>query len=636
MYILEVAAQNVRGFSPTVRAALKPGYNIVKPPSNTLPPIGQVAIALCFADGRGSDAAFLAQGATAGKAGLTLFGNDSATYRLLRQLGGAGALHKLNAQTQKFELVSEDAAEIGQFLRSQVGLPSRGAFEQLFCLTAAQLPSRRPKKAPAPAKAPEAPQRTISRDNIPVMAADDVGSAEKRLIELNAELKTARETADIQFQFDGTVSEIYDIERKLKMLEELKEQAAEAEKSWKNAPTAQSLGLPADLIRRAESYHDAVAKRDAELAKLKDANEEDLEPFPWEKGPKKVIPVWMEPNFWYGVGAGVVALVAGALLSGWLKYVALLDIPAFGFAGILALQWVEELQKQNFDTRRGGRKANREAKIKEDFEAAALAVEKAMQLLDVEKPEEVIARLREKDSSLQAFNQLRAKVETFEADPDYQAKVARLPEVKAENERLNQELVARGGYMREPREIEKDIDRLKLSIQLAKSGQASSAPQPTGAPAAAGAATAGVEDPSPAILKIVADLLQGDVPTAIAAVRDRALQYFAALTDKRYQAIEFDLEGKGFAHAAGNRISVSDLPPKDADLFALSLRLTAVEKTAAKQKIPVFIEDGLACVDEAKLPLVARMLKHLGTMTQVIQASGHPGFQGMADQTVNI
>lgn len=634
MYVLELAAQNVRGFSPTGRTPLKPGYNVLKPPAAALPTIGQLAVALCFSDGRGGDASFKADGAPSGKAGLTLVGNDQVTYRLLRELGGAGALHKQNPATQKFELVSEDAAEITQFLRGQVGLPSKGAFDQLFCLSGAQLPSRRPKKKPAAQKA-DAP-RTISREGMPaVMAAEDVGAAERRLAELTAELKTAKETAQVQFEFDGVVSEIYEIERKVKDLDELKARAAEAEATWKAAPTAASLKLPADLVKRCEYYRDYVAKRDAELAKLKDQREEDLEPFVFEgMQPKasRVPAVWEDPRFWYGVGAGVAALALGIFLSGSLKYLALLDIPAFGFSGVLALKWVEELQAKNTQTRRGGRKAAREAKIREEYEAQAAAVEKAMQLLDVDQPEQVIEKLREKDTALAAYNKVRAKAEAMEADPKFRAMLERLPQAKADHERLNGELVGRGGYMREPREVEKDIDRVKQSIALAKGPVQAAAPVPNAPPEP----SPGVEDPSPAILKVVADLLQSDVPTAAATVRDRALQYFAALTDKRYQMLEFDLEGNGFAHAAGKKLSISELPPKDADLFALSLRLTGVEKAAARVKVPLFVEDAVSCVDDAKLPLLARMLKHLGTMTQVIHATTNPGFANVAENVANI
>jgi len=36
-------------------------------------------------------------------------------------------------------------------------------------------------------------------------------------------------------------------------------------------------------------------------------------------------------------------------------------------------------------------------------------------------------------------------------------------------------------------------------------------------------------------------------------------------------------------------------------------------------------------VEEAKVPLLSRMLKHLGTLTQVIHIASHPAFPSVAD-----
>src|SRR5690242_6220696 len=112
MYLLEIAAQGVRGFSATSRAALKPGYLVLKPPSNATPLAG-LALAILYADGRGGDAAFLASGQKLGRIGFTVLGQDQTTYRVVRDLGGPGALHRLNKATQQFEVLTEDAAEMG-------------------------------------------------------------------------------------------------------------------------------------------------------------------------------------------------------------------------------------------------------------------------------------------------------------------------------------------------------------------------------------------------------------------------------------------------------------------------------------------------------------------------------------------
>ena len=54
----------------------------------------------------------------------------------------------------------------------------------------------------------------------------------------------------------------------------------------------------------------------------------------------------------------------------------------------------------------------------------------------------------------------------------------------------------------------------------------------------------------------------------------------------------------------------------------LSIRLTLIEKYSAQSKVPVIFEDAFRGVlDDAKLPLVIRMLKHLGTLTQILHVT---------------
>ena len=90
MHFLEVAVQNVRGFSAQNRFQLKPGFSVLKPPATEISPRAGLAMALLYADGRGEEASFSAQQDKRGKAAFTMLGQDNLTYRLLRELGGQG------------------------------------------------------------------------------------------------------------------------------------------------------------------------------------------------------------------------------------------------------------------------------------------------------------------------------------------------------------------------------------------------------------------------------------------------------------------------------------------------------------------------------------------------------------------
>jgi len=125
MLFVELAAQAVRGFTPSVRVALRPGYVALKSPASLPAPLAGLVSALCFPDGRGGDLVFLAPGAKAGRAGLSIQGKGQSVWRVVRDLGGAGGLHRLNPKTNQYEVVTQDALEVAQVMRTDVGFPGQ-------------------------------------------------------------------------------------------------------------------------------------------------------------------------------------------------------------------------------------------------------------------------------------------------------------------------------------------------------------------------------------------------------------------------------------------------------------------------------------------------------------------------------
>ncbi|HSP78040.1 MAG TPA: chromosome segregation protein SMC, partial [Myxococcaceae bacterium] len=426
MHFVEVAVQNVRGFSPKGRFALPSGYVALKPPLEPSP-LAQLSLALLYPDGRGGDASLVAPGQRVGKAAVTFVGQDGITYRVLRELGGGGSLHRLNPSTQQPELVTQDAGEATQFLRGQAGLLPRGTFELLFTVQASQLPSRRPRGS-ARASSPGMPAlRTQSSSGLPsqsspglhtqsspglsgsfpVVPASDIPASEAKLRELQAEYVLCKEVDSLQFEVDGLNAQVFDCEAKLRSTEGLKEKLREAEAAWAAEPTPESMGLPKDIQERAERFSRTVSRRDEALARLNSEREVADEQ---ARSMAAVEPIVRNRNFWIAVAAGVVCLGLGLFLSGPARYVALLDIPAFGFAALLGLRYVEELQEEDRMKRRGEMFSAREKKILEEFEAEAGFVRKAMELFDVDAAHEIAPRLQRREHLGSQVAQLRAQL----------------------------------------------------------------------------------------------------------------------------------------------------------------------------------------------------------------------------------
>jgi uncharacterized protein YhaN len=133
------------------------------------------------------------------------------------------------------------------------------------------------------------------------------------------------------------------------------------------------------------------------------------------------------------------------------------------------------------------------------------------------------------------------------------------------------------------------------------------------------------------------DLFATDVPSLWSVLHDRASQYITALTDRRYHAMTVDANGRATIEAPGRTIPARELPGKDLDLIYLALRLTLIEKAAPANKLPVVIEDTFnTVIDGPRQPLFGRMVKHLGSLTQVLHVSGAGHNGSMADTPVAI
>jgi hypothetical protein len=624
MHLLELAAQNVRGCSPTTRAALGPGYMAVVPPGADAVPLGGLALALFYADGRGGDAAFVAPSATGGKAALSFLGRDQNTYRVVRQLGGAGMLQRLDKATGALVEISRDAQGITGYLRANAGLPQRTTFEQLFVLSASQLPSRRPVAAEAAGSDP-APGLSGQRK---VSAASDVGQAEAKLRELEKELELSKQIDALQFRQDGLASEMFALEEQLRGADALRAALKDAEAAWAAAPTPESAGLPKDILSRAERYPTLIQKRDEALERLEAERAAEAE----AAAAANIEPLYRDPRFVAGVAAGALFLGAGIFLEGSLRYLALLDIPAFGFSALVALKWVDDLQSVQRVGRKEGMLAAREKKLREDFDAEAQHVRQAMTVLGVETPQEIIDVLARRALLHEKVEDYRQQLKAADSTPAFAAAASRHQALKRESEELSAKLQRlSGGYVRDPREVEREIDRVTQAIAAA-----GAAAQRGPSPAAAPGPGAKLEDPAPALLALAAELAQSDVAAMAAQVKDRCAQYLAAFTDRRWQALELDAHGAVTAVAPDRRVPAAELPPRDADALFVALRLTLVEKLSASSRLPLIIEDGLGFLEAPKQPLLGRMLKHLGTLTQVVHVAPPAPAQAQADAIVAV
>lgn len=603
MLFVELAAQAVRGFSPSVRVALKSGYVGLKSPTSVPAPLAGLLAALCFPDGRGGDLVYLAPGAKAGRAGLSLQGKQQSLWRVVRDLGGAGGVHRLNPKTSQYEVVTQDAVEVAQVIRTEAGFPARPAFEHVFSFSGAQLPSRRPKQ----------PKGGIS--GIPKLLGPvqpDLTEARQRIAALERELEGAKSAQELQFRFDGVQAELFSVEAKLKEYEELKAKVMAARQELSQTPTPKSLGLPEDIVARVRRFKDEKKRRDEALEKLSAEREQAI-----DSSALAVDPLERDRRFWLALAMGLALLGLGASLEGGARYVALLAIPAFTAATVIALRFVEDLQRKSREASKGDVFAQREKKIHDEFQLSTAMVKMAFDKTGTETPDELAAAMAKVEELAPALMELELELAHREAAPATLELPAKVSAMKGELEALNQKLLAlSGGYVREVREIERELVALRETL---------SPPAPVTqdfTPVSVGP-TETFDDPIPAVMQLGAELFSTDITTLWSVLKDRSVQYLKALTDQRYHGIDVVAEGRSKVMAPGRIVPASELPARDLDLLYLSIRLTLVEKYASVEKVPIIIEDSFGSViDGAKQSLLGRMLKHIGSLTQVLHVTG--------------
>jgi hypothetical protein len=295
---------------------------------------------------------------------------------------------------------------------------------------------------------------------------------------------------------------------------------------------------------------------------------------------------------------------------------------------------VDDLQASQRTSRKGGMKEQREKKIRDSFEAEAQHVQQAMKALGVDTPGEAIEQLSKGPLLAEKAEELRRQLRATQANPTVAKASAQAGRLKKEQDEINQQLLEKGGGVRPASDVEREIARVKESLRMARGGAPAPSALPSQEPLPAEGGTQ--EDPAPALLKLAADFLSQDVPSVAGGIKDRCSQYLVALSDRRFQAVEFDKDGQARAGAGGKWVAASTMQVKDLDLLYLSLRLSLVERCCTNTKVPLVLEDAFSALEEAKVPLLARMLKHVGTTTQVIHAAAASAFDGMADLLVKV
>jgi len=604
------------------RATLRPGYNVLAADGAAL---RRLLEALLYPDPRDGEALPRAPGGPGAgpvRAGLTLVGSDRVTYRMVRDFAGGCQLHRFDAEKRAFAPVAQDLAEIGAFLRDTVGVPAVSRQAVLLHFAAAELPSKA--GGAGLAMGPAAAAVALAR---PALSPEQ---ARRRLAELEAELVKAEEAEKLQYQLDGLQSKLFKVEEALKSGQRIQDALAAAqEERTLLQPVAEVAAGLGDATARLSAHAKASARRDEAQARVT-AEREGLAEAEAQGLPR---PLWESPGFLGGVAAGAVLLVlglVGAAGGSELRTVALLAIPAFGWAAWEAHRWIG---RQDDWSRQGRRRKvvdDWEKKIQEQFERDTAEVGAALKALQLTKPSELtdlLDRIAEADRTLGEWS---ARLADWASAPETAGAVedrGRIEEeLKSVEGRLSGET---GGFVRDARTVETEIDKLRAELE------APAAPLVTPAPAAPApvraSPPASVGEPLRGLLERAAAELGGSPASVARTLGPKASQVLAGLTLNRLTGVSADDRGNVQVLSGGRPSAALTLPPADKDLVFVALKLALLEQAVTAGKTVAFVEDAFGGLSDGARRTIGRLLKQMAKSGQIIHATSDPAFREAAD-----
>jgi hypothetical protein len=621
--LLELAAQGIRGFAPAGgRATLRPGYNVVGADGAVL---RRLLEALLYPGPKDAEALPRASGGPANapvRAGLTVVGNDRITYRLVRDFAAGAQLQRFDPEKRAFSPVSQDLAEIAAFMQKTVGAPSPARLRALLALSAADLPSKHGGAGaalPAPARASLTPEQ-----------------ARKRIEALRGELEKAKVAEKLQAQIDELAHRQQELEGAFRGGAACRAEVEKAEAALaEHGPARDLLARLGDPDAKVALYEKATARR----AEMEGKVAAEREALALEVASEPPEPFWKSQVFW-ACAAGGLVLLAGGIVGGLFRtearYVSLLDVGGFGYAGWLALRWI------------GGEEAKdrlaRRRKVVDDWERKVLAqykrdtadvIDAVNELRGAPIPgatrtgvtntselREALTRARE---ALALVEEAKKKLHDWESSPEVEGAATEKAKVDEELRGLESKLAAEaGGFVRDVRSVEQELQRL----QAEASNPQAAAPAAPAMPAAPARAPG---DPLRTLVERAAIELSQSPAAAVRTVAQKASQTLSGVSFNRLGGLQADDRGNLQVTSGGRPLPAGSLAPADRDLLWIALRLAFLEQAIAAGKAFAVIEDAFGGLSDGSRRFAARLLKQIAKPGQIVHATTDPSFKEAAD-----
>lgn len=630
MFLLELVMQGVRGFKELVRLRFQPGFNFIAAGNEG----GKTAtvdtmVSLLFPSSAAERAASLISrhAPDASRAALVVFSDDSAYYRLIRDLSKhAVNLSKYNASTKDFSLLYKDWETTVQFMAGLTTGISEEEYARLFVFRREHYAGQAVMRgsAPAPRVAEKKP-----------VSAPSGGSASQdaRLAELREKLRKAEEAGDAEYRLESAKHRLGDIMKKLEALEESNGRYADIQSQLALLKGCEK--LPENLEELIETHEQSQGQKIVKSEELQQ-NIEALKT-QLEEMPKAAL--LMDGLFITGALVGIASFATGLFVLTAEQSI-YFPIGVLVSMGLISAAWYKSSRK------------NAQKKI----------VQKEMESLEAER-EELEKSIGEGGGTIMAYMQATASSTTAELKDKADNRRHFLSLLEEINEQRRHLLgggtveALRAEYGRQQEEViglEKaaravaphavDTYSIRQEIERIESDSAgpswgfdapgADVPVDFGIPPAP---QSGRRETFLPELEIASRIGEIEMETLVPAVEAAAQRNLSAVTMGRYARVEAGPDsGPAVYDKKDMRMGYAELSHSTRDMLYFCLRTGLIEALAGKLRLPLILDDPLAGFDPARQHAACQILRALGAKTQVILLTSNSALKAAEDAALEL
>ncbi len=681
MELNEIVVEGLKGYAQMTRVLLAPGLTMGHPVDERAGVLQEVVLDLLFPKGGDLTLQHLIDpSAPNSRIGILVTGRDGTHYRVMKDVR-SGRITMMRMGAEGGENLSSRAPEIAQMVTAQLGFPQEDVIRDLYFTAKRDMPSQRPDAleisglhaAPPPKEAAEASEEVSKpawKKPLPPGFEEASSSAstedfsglskdqqQAKLGELKEQRARIDKVKELEFELDGLQKTGFALDERLRPLEHLQKQKADASAALERVARAGE--LPEDLAQQKRDYLQTKAVHDAELVEVDDAVnkiEEQLKRELARTADDKGLAAQAvrDPFIAYGGGAGLVALILGAV--GFvayepLRWAALADIVGFGVAAFGAFRFIGDAEQAAILKGQIGRKSAERERLVKKFELEESAFKALLKRfgLSMEDVDQVDEEVRVYNEARHALAAADAAIAEALDGGDLGSLMAEREAVSDEIKAMEEKLYSAGGYMGNVEELEAQIKALEDLV--AGGGNVAppppdeavpevaptptvSAPEPSGPSPVAGQTAAHLQ----ALVGQASDIFVSSLDVTCNQLAPRAGQYLTGMSDRRYAQMVFGPKGEVSVvdGATGRAIPFGMLTPSDRDIVYLCLKMTIIEQACKHMRLPVVLVHAFETFPDVKHPLLVRMLQFLAQGTQVFVLTRQPSIAAAGGQLVAV